>query len=480
MNLAHELGRTPRHGSACSGYGGLDLAIEQFFGAQTVWHLEYDRAPSAILEHHNPTVPNLHDLTKVDWSTVPPIDLFSAGYPCQPFSAAGRRKGTDDDRHLWPYLREAIRVLRPRYTVLENVAGHRSLGFDRVLGDMAEDGFDVRWTSLRASDIGAPHHRERLFILVSLADARDATGHRQRPRPEPDERDQGTADADSVGRGQGPRQSSAGEQELATVGGGVATLSDTTGIGSCERIEPRIGRVPSTVGRGSANVPDTEGGGVEAGDGIGGRCPTCGRGEWWPDGNGRGDAPDTDSEPRRAPQRQRAGSSEAESGRAPGIPSGRDVLPTDTERVGSQEGHQRAGRLGAEESVTDHGDPPLPDTGSEERARGTGLRESEPAELGRGRPGDGGGEVINWGPYADAVRRWERVVGPAPAPTEPNKNGKPRLNAKFAEWMMGLADGWVTDVPGLSRSEQLKAIGNGVVPQQALAALAMLLPDEAR
>lgn len=65
----------------------------------------------------------------------------------------------------------------------------------------------------------------------------------------------------------------------------------------------------------------------------------------------------------------------------------------------------------------------------------------------------------------------------APAPTEPNKNNKPRLNAKFAEWMMGLADGWVTDVPEISRAEQLKAIGNGVCPQQAYAALELLIPE---
>lgn len=77
-----------------------------------------------------------------------------------------------------------------------------------------------------------------------------------------------------------------------------------------------------------------------------------------------------------------------------------------------------------------------------------------------------------WGKYAPAIRRWEQIVGPAPAPTEPNKNGKPRLNAAFAEWMMGLPSGWVTAPEiGISRAEQLKAIGNGVCPQQATAAL---------
>ena len=86
-------------------------------------------------------------------------------------------------------------------------------------------------------------------------------------------------------------------------------------------------------------------------------------------------------------------------------------------------------------------------------------------------PGDGG----IYGRYEPVVRRWEQATGTtAPAPTEINRNGKPHLNIEFAEWMMGLPKGWVTGVPGLSRSNQLKAIGNGVVPQQAAAALLLL------
>lgn len=164
-----------RIGSLFSGYGGLDLAAMQLFpGSSVAWHCEWDDAPSKILDFHWPTVPNYRDVTKVDFypdprvvGSIEPIDILTGGYPCQPFSAAGKRKGADDERHLWPYVREAIRYLRPRFTLLENVAGHRSLGFDRVLGDLAEDGMYVQWTSLRASDIGAPHHRERLFILVT-------------------------------------------------------------------------------------------------------------------------------------------------------------------------------------------------------------------------------------------------------------------------------------------------------------------------
>lgn len=85
---------------------------------------------------------------------------------------------------------------------------------------------------------------------------------------------------------------------------------------------------------------------------------------------------------------------------------------------------------------------------------------------------------LAWGPYGDAIRRWETVLGrPAPSPTEPGSKGQPRLFPAFVEWLMGLPAGWVTDVPGLGRNEMLKALGNGVVSQQCAAALRLLLPD---
>jgi DNA (cytosine-5)-methyltransferase 1 len=168
------------------------MAVEYVFSAQPVWHAENNPAASKVLAERWPGVPNHNDLTGTDWTAVEPVDILTAGYPCQPFSAAGRRKGEADERHLWPHVREAIRRIRPRYTVLENVAGHRSLGFDRVLGDLAEDGMHVCWTSLRAADIGAPHGRERLFILVTDAVSHGREGRAQRDcgqiRPEASQR----------------------------------------------------------------------------------------------------------------------------------------------------------------------------------------------------------------------------------------------------------------------------------------------------
>lgn len=154
-------------GSLCTGYGGLDMAVHEFFDAKTVWYSEIEKHPSTLLSARFPGVPNLGDLKEIDWSETSPVDILTAGYPCQPFSAAGKRKGEDDPRHLWPYIRSAIRGLRPRYAIMENVSGHLSKGFDRVLADCAEDGHSVRWVALRASDAGAPHKRERIYFVVT-------------------------------------------------------------------------------------------------------------------------------------------------------------------------------------------------------------------------------------------------------------------------------------------------------------------------
>ncbi len=141
------------------------MAVEAYYGAETVWTCEFDKYASKVIEARIGK-PNHGDLKTTDWSKVEPIDILTAGYPCQPFSHAGSRKGADDERHLWPYIKEIIGQLRPRVVVLENVRGHFGLGFREVLTDLTSIGYDARWTLIRASDVGAPHRRERLFILA--------------------------------------------------------------------------------------------------------------------------------------------------------------------------------------------------------------------------------------------------------------------------------------------------------------------------
>jgi DNA (cytosine-5)-methyltransferase 1 len=163
-------------GSLCSGYGGLDMAVEAYFNAETVWMSDNDKYASILIKERW-NLPNLGDLKAVDWTTVEPIDILTAGYPCQPFSTAGQRKGEKDERHIWPNIYQAIGILRPGFVILENVRGHLSLGFKEVLKDLAGIGYDTGWQTVRASDVGAPHRRERLFAVATLQRA-DTNGER--------------------------------------------------------------------------------------------------------------------------------------------------------------------------------------------------------------------------------------------------------------------------------------------------------------
>jgi len=164
-------------GSLFSGVRGLDAGVQYVVGGELAWCVEYDDAPSKVLEYHWPDVPNHGDVTKVDWAALEPVDWLSGGYPCQPFSTIGKRLGEDDARHLWPYYCTAICELRPKFAILENVAGHLSLGFDLVQRDLAEIGWDAEWLSLPASAAGAPHRRERVFILAYPKDEPWRLGH---------------------------------------------------------------------------------------------------------------------------------------------------------------------------------------------------------------------------------------------------------------------------------------------------------------
>lgn len=154
-----------RVGSLFSGIGGLDLGLERA-GMSVAWQSETDPHCVAVLKRHWPNVPNLGDVTSIDWREVERVDVICGGYPCQPFSASGQRKGEQDDRHLWPYMFAAIRSLRPRFVIIENVQGHLTLGFGSVLSDLASIGFDAEWGVVSACSVGAPHLRRRLFVVA--------------------------------------------------------------------------------------------------------------------------------------------------------------------------------------------------------------------------------------------------------------------------------------------------------------------------
>lgn len=346
---------TLTYGELFAGYidGGLGMGVQSVLGGEMRWCAEFDKAPSRILEARYPDVPNLGDVTKVDWSKVEPVDVITGGSPCQDLSHAGKRLGMKAGTRsgLWASMCDAIDIIRPRLVVWENVRGALSAEADsalepcagcvgdgddgpvlralgRVLGDLAELGFDAQWYGLRAAAVGAPHGRFRVFVFAWPA--------------------------------------------------------------------------------------DTSGDPWRLGDGDGGA------------------AADTDD---RADDGQRT-CTEPRSGGAAGL----TLLPTPRATDGTKGGPNQRGSSG---------DLMLPSAVQADRC----------------------------GDYAPAIARWETVLGrPAPDPTEPGRNGSPRLSPVFVEWMMGLPAGWVTDVD-ISRNEQLRALGNGVVPAQSAAATRAFLSD---
>lgn len=386
-----------RIGSVCSGYRGLDMAVETVFGGSPAWVADNDPGASRILARHLPQVPNLGDITTVDWHQVEPVDIYCGGYPCQPFSTAGRRKGTEDARHIWPHIARSLRVLRPRLAVFENVAGHLSLGFDTVLSDLAGIGFDADWCTLRASDIGAAHQRNRLFVLAWPADTGGpGLARRWADRSAPHRGLVPASDAVDIG-GDGGGARGAGRDEPAAR---HLAAAHAEGIG--ER-EPADQAHPVADSGDAREVPG--GGGL--------RAPAdADRDAVWEQPVGQ---------PRR--------------GGTPLVERARSISAADADR--------------------------------------NGLEEQQRSEPGLGARGDSDGrDPQHWGPYGPAIERWEAVIGrPAPWPVD----DLGRLNPPLVEWLMGLPAGHVTAVPGLSRTAQLKALGNGVVPQQAAHALGILL-----
>jgi len=165
-----------RFGSLFSGIGGLDLGLERA-GMTCVWQSEIEPYACRVLAKHWPHIPNLGDIRGIDWTEVERVDLVVGGYPCQPFSYAGVRRGEDDLRHLWPMFAECLRVVRPRYALLENVAGHLTLGFGSVLADLAALGYDAQWDCIPAAAVGAPHLRDRLFVIATRRSVVADTGH---------------------------------------------------------------------------------------------------------------------------------------------------------------------------------------------------------------------------------------------------------------------------------------------------------------
>jgi len=398
----------PVLGSMCTGYGGLDLGVlAAFNGGRLAWCADPDPHVTQILSARFPGVPNLGDIRSVSWAAVEPIDVLTAGFPCQDISAAGRRAGIENGARsgLWSDIVAAVRVLRPALLVVENVAALRwkQGGLHRVLGDLAAAGYDTLWRSLRASDVGAAHRRERVFLLawpqhaahpdrtrrlVQRHQRTEAARWSHVARPDP-----AAADTDGLRREELHPSNATGRGVAA---GRSAPAADASGVGHRDRRPSSGRRIPAAA--------------VAAGA---------------PAGRPERLAPDA-----------------AGDGRHEGLPGPARL-----------EGRPHA-------ALSRH----APDRPAGRRRRVTGA--TRPAS-----------STVDWSVYSAAIRRWEQLFGrAAPHPTEIGQHGGPVLAPTFVEWLQGLPPGWITDLP-LPRTAQLRALGNGVVPQQAARAVTLLLND---
>lgn len=161
------------HVSLCAGYGGIDIGLSRAIPSlRTVAFSEIEAFACANLVSKMEAglldaAPIWTNLKTFPWSGFRDrVDILSGGYPCQPFSAAGKRLGTEDPRHLWPFIADGIRTMRPRVCFFENVEGHISLGLREVISELESIGYKVAWGIFSAREVGAPHQRKRVFILA--------------------------------------------------------------------------------------------------------------------------------------------------------------------------------------------------------------------------------------------------------------------------------------------------------------------------
>lgn len=159
------------HASLFSGIGGFDLAAE-WMGWENVFHCEIDPFCQKVLKHHFPESISYESIIETDFTKYGGggIDILTGGFPCQPYSVAGKRKGTADSRHLWPQMLRAIREIKPRYVVGENVRGlvswDASMVFEQVCADLEAEGYEVFPVLIPACAVNAPHRRERIWFIA--------------------------------------------------------------------------------------------------------------------------------------------------------------------------------------------------------------------------------------------------------------------------------------------------------------------------
>ena len=165
-----QINQNMTHGSLFSGIGGFDLAAE-WMGWDNIFHCEWNPFGQKVLKHHFPNSISYNDITKTDFSIhAGKIDILTGGFPCQPYSSAGKRLGKADERHLFPEMLRCIKEVKPRYIVGENVRGLVSWGgglvFNEVCDDLEREGYAVQPFLIPAASVGAPHQRQRIWFIA--------------------------------------------------------------------------------------------------------------------------------------------------------------------------------------------------------------------------------------------------------------------------------------------------------------------------
>ena len=406
-------------GSLCTGYGGYELGLQSVIeDVEVSWYAENDKDCSKIMALHHPEVPNLGDLTEVDWEEVPQVDILTAGFPCQPVSLSGIRKGEEDERWLWDDIENALCILRPPIVLLENVAGILTLGGAVILGSLTEIGYDARWSIVRASDAGACHQRARWFCV-----AKDTSSFRAGARQ--------TGTIRGASREQRTLQRERREDSGNTIRpSGSSDFSRHTDQLHTDLLESR---------RSTDADSDNE------------RC----------------EERNSTTIPIRETVVETASNSDftADSSSL-GFKEGSRQLQTTRGRQKTKRG---AGN--AELSRSDKDDADSDSRGLQKFWAEHGLGET--SEQPSVEPARNDDDTVDWGQFTKGISRWEQATGrTAPRPTD--ERG---LNPSFVEWMMGVPENHVCN-QGLSRTAELKMLGNGIVPQQCALALCVLLGDE--
>jgi DNA (cytosine-5)-methyltransferase 1 len=218
-----------RHVDLCSGIGGFALGFEWAELSSPVLFCDIEPWSRKILAKHWPDVPIAEDVKELandPDGLIPDCDILTAGYPCQPFSLAGERRGAEDDRHIWPYILSIVKTKRPSWCVFENVYGHVSMGLDEVLSDLEGEGYAARPFIVPACAADAPHRRDRIWIIArnvgDTISSRQSGIVRGRSEQKPENGRADVAHAESLhsnGSGEHSQQSERQEPKLGDSGG---------------------------------------------------------------------------------------------------------------------------------------------------------------------------------------------------------------------------------------------------------------------